>query len=255
MTLSVSNLKWLALWSVATLVVSTTLSELAYALGPQPATPCACEAEGYCAPQGPWGYSQTQWRPWPGDEVATPAEIQAQQESSYPQLPGSEEPAPEREGLRGPEPQEKRRKKKSDDGAPLPGAEVEADIPAALPGVEAPIDGGFGIPDGLGPEDPGVGPVEPEVDLEQPAGVQPEAEDAPSEDLFDPFGQTGPELQPVEQPSRSTTQAPQRGESNGPPPLPSSLQKFSRALPQKAPVFTQAKRRTSVPTTTMALAR
>jgi|GEM_PF-4800240 len=68
-----------------------------------PPTPPPCEAEGVCRPnRTTWGWSQTRWRPWPGDKAglrpsATPSPTSEQAEEPFQPF---ERPTPEAEDLR-----------------------------------------------------------------------------------------------------------------------------------------------------------
>ena len=242
MNLPRTNLNLLAQMGLVALLAGSLGGEAANALGPQPDTPCPCVAEGTCKPQGPWGYTQTQWRRWPGDTIERPEDVQAEEEDIRGTLPGSELPLPEKEGLRGPEPQEDRRKKKKRreglageiPAEVEPGEGVPAPFPAVEPPPELPPDLGPGLPDD-------VGPLQPEPAAEQPL-EQPEAEEESADDFFDPFSQIESSLEETAEPATSTTQAPKLRQSNGPPPLPSSLKKFSRALRPKTPSYARSKR-------------
>lgn len=229
----------------------------------QPVTPCPCAADGHCLPQGPWGYTQTQWRRWPGDEIQRPDEIVADEEERGGKLEDIEYPLPEKEGLRGPEPQENRRRRRRNPdeaaAAEQPGAALEAPIPGVGPGAEQPFEPGLGLPPEVQPAQPEAGleqPVDeqPGIDLGQPVEEQPQPEED-AEDFFDPFSQLEVPLRMNPKPNPETTQAPQPAKASGPPPLPSSLMKFSRTLQPKTPVYARVKQHDRYRSSTMALAR
>ncbi len=196
------------------------------ALDCQPATPCPCAADGTCRPQGPWGHSQTRWRPWPGDVIDSKQSTQEEEEKQEQlMLEPYETPIPEKEALRGAETPESRKKKpKSDGGAiisdPLGGAgqdlggPVPGEIPAAEPQQPVAQPGGldgFDLPE-----------------AEAPAEDAPLPEEEPLDD-FDPFSDINQRMRApktVKQPAATTPQLP----ASGPPSLPASLQKLSQTM-------------------------
>ena len=99
--------------------------------GGQAPTPCPCAADGSCSPnRASWGYSETRWRPWPGDPTT-----QTQDESEAPlgdavELPTLDLPDPGKEDLRGPEKKKKEKAAKKEDETPmsLPGADIFPEI-------------------------------------------------------------------------------------------------------------------------------
>ena len=112
--------------------------------GGQAPTPCPCAADGSCSPnRASWGYSETRWRPWPGDPTT-----QTQDESEAPlgdavELPTLDLPDPGKEDLRGPEKKKKEKAAKKEDETPmsLPGADIfpeidEDETPMSLPGAD-----------------------------------------------------------------------------------------------------------------------
>jgi len=121
--------------AVAVLALLLTSSEsLSYGMGGLPPLPCPCDAEGVCRPNRlTWGYSQTRWRSWPGEQPAL-AEQDATGESVPLALPPYETPRPDQEDLRGPV---KGKAAKADEEAAsqFPADEEPAPL---LPGLEAP---------------------------------------------------------------------------------------------------------------------
>jgi len=111
---------------VASLLSAMLLSLAGTGLGNpcQPPTPSPCGADGVCRPiRGTWGYSQTRWRPWPGEPSLKPspadADSGAQKDGS--ELGPIELPEPREEDLRGPA---KDPKKKANDGDDADNAEA-----------------------------------------------------------------------------------------------------------------------------------
>lgn len=217
-----------ALASCGLLLVALTQCAEAQKIGCKPATPCPCAADGTCHPQGPWGHTPTRWRPWPGDEVGLKKPTREEEEKQEQlTLDDIEFPPPEKEGQRGPNMPESRRKRSADSNEDAPitepgedpnqvpvGVQPEAQLP-----VEQPLPNE--IPQG-GLEIPG------DVDFQQPVEDAPLPEAKPADD-FDPFGSTGPNLQlpkTVKKPAAPIRRVP----STGPPALPASLKKFSRAM-------------------------
>lgn len=70
----------------------------------QPATPCACAADGMCYPKREtWGSYTTQWRPFPGDALGlTPTPADGGAVEIQDKLPTFIVPTPDKEDLRGP---------------------------------------------------------------------------------------------------------------------------------------------------------
>jgi len=100
-----SAAQFAALLSLVVFSDATGLSEAKGAgVGCLPPTPNPCAADGICRPnQESFGYSQTRWRPWPGDpkpEPPTPVEDPATEEEM--KLEPFELPTPEEEDIRGP---------------------------------------------------------------------------------------------------------------------------------------------------------
>ena len=221
-------------------LVGTLLTIDARGIGCPPANLEACSVEGGCSPQGPWGYTQTKWRPWPGDEITRPEDVVAEEEEKRGTLEGYEPPSPEDEGLRGSKKPDTRRKKKSTEEATEgPIGELPGELGDASPepeiGAPVPDAGGFEIPNGLDIPQPEPEGAQPE--LPQPGEPQPEIDPA---DDFDPFSEMDRSNLPrLPKSLRSTTGIP--GEPNqGPPSLPSSLKKLSRTMRSPAPVYQRA---------------
>lgn len=108
--------------------------------GCAPQVPCPCAADGVCRPKrATWGYSQTRWRTWPGEQLgqqptladgATPDQVEGEA------LVPFETPPAEQEDLRGPA---KAKVDRSDDEEATDEAiDGAVDDPAVLlPGPEA----------------------------------------------------------------------------------------------------------------------
>jgi len=113
-------------------------------VGCLPPTPPPCAADGVCRPnQASFGYSQTRWRPWPGDpqpEQPTLAEDPTTEEEM--RLEPLEHPAPEKEDLRGPTksnsftPPEEDSSQASPD--PIPELDPQSSLPALPQQEDAP---------------------------------------------------------------------------------------------------------------------
>lgn len=244
--------------ALAVILVSL-LAAPASAWQQRPATPAPCSVDGGCRPQGPWGFTGTKWRPWPGDSIGAPKPTAAEEETREQlQLDPFELPTPEKEGERGPK-VTKRPK------APAAEAEAPADAPAivAPPGVaprpdaneapepavplpddevplpdDEPAAGGAGALDDFGLEAPAA---QPEPNLEQPPALAPPAIEPPATEEpmpeappaepaedFDPFSQlNGPPAAPPEISRRAKAITPH--EDDQPPALPASLRKLTKA--------------------------
>ena len=222
MSLSNINAKlWVA--GITSLVGSLLLLSEAEAVnGCRPKTPCACAADGTCAPSGPWGHSATKWRPWPGDDISVKSpDLDPDDAQEELVLPGSELPPAAKEDLRGSETPESRRKKSSRDddeaAAEEPATDLGQELDAPLPKEEPLLEE---EPQDLEFENP-----EP-IQLEQPVEDAPMPEAEPVDD-FDPFGSFdyGREVPKTARQPRQPTQQPK---ASGPPVLPASLKKLSR---------------------------
>lgn len=217
----------------------------------QPPTPCPCEAEGVCRPNGPWGHTPTKWRPWPGDVISQPTTPSAEaDEQKRLELPPFELPPPEMEGLRGPNKSKPPKAKKKDQGTAEPAEaaapEPEMPVPDANPleglGPEA-----FDLQDNFDRQPPaekqpaaelpplGQPAVElpqeeasplPGLDLEKQPQTEPQPETQPDED-FDPFGYFEPPKSTPVPAGQRTSRAPTKSD-DAPPQLPPSLRKFSQ---------------------------
>jgi hypothetical protein len=130
--------------SLAAIMLGLTIVSSSGAIGPLPATPCPCAADGMCYPnRGTWGNYTTNWRVWPGESIGltpTPAAVgpELQQE-----LPIFLRPQPDQEDLRGPA---------KSQSAAAPAAE------SAAPGGEQPAEEAEEAPANDGLEIPGFGP-------------------------------------------------------------------------------------------------
>ena len=217
-------------WTVAAVAVvgAVVLSKPALAVvGCQPKVPCPCAADGTCSPQGPWGHTQTKWRPWPGDDISIKSETPEEQKRTEElTLPGSEPPPPEKEGLRGSKTPESRRKR-ARDGEEAPAGDL---FQGQNPGLVAPL------PE-AGPAEPAAQPpafqqpeadglqIPDQFDVEEPLQDAPVPEAEP-EEAFDPFGVIDSGTQAPRTATRPISQ-PSGKSSTGPPALPASLLKVS----------------------------
>src|SRR3972149_6584192 len=155
------------------LLAGCGLASLAWGRSPiplDPPTPPPCAADGTCYPnRGAWGWYQSRWRRWPGDELApiptgaepTPAE------RIGPELQPTEIPSPGLEGAAAPPPPPTTKKRPA-------GPEATDGEPSASPG-----------PDGGAPATP-------------PSGVPlaPPYESPPPVPLESPFPDTTSDLDP-----------------------------------------------------------
>lgn len=236
MLLSSRNNRRLVLAGVTVILFGSLLVIEASAGDCTPPTPCPCAADGTCHPQGPWGHSQTRWRPWPGDEIDQSSEELAEEElQEKGTLEPWETPPPEKEAVRGPATPKSRRKKSEETASDQPETQ-----PVDIGGGIGPADVNQGLPGGVPAIPPAGVPAIPPADdglqipeggeFEQPKQDAPMPEADPEEGLddFDPFGQLEPTMPAPERAARRPLPAP----SNGPPALPASLKKIShRVLP------------------------
>ncbi len=153
---------WILIGSV---VMSSGMGQ-SVATATHPPTPRPCEAEGVCRPsRATWGWNQTRWRPWPGDQAglqpsvtATPAAEQ-EAESFQP----FERPSPEEEDQRV-KPSKKAAQGEST-GPPSTGPQ------SMSPESTAPVD--KVVPDLPGSELPALEPELPALELEGRMTPQP----------------------------------------------------------------------------------
>lgn len=179
-------------------------------------TPCPCTADGSCSPSGPWGYSQTAWRLWPGTKLDQRGDAESSAVGAgsigparLPDPRGEDKLAPPKVEALDPQPEEPR-----DTEFELPDVEeFENGEPA-----EREAEG----PDRLAPQRPGF------MDR-APGGFQldaaPAGEGAPAAQPTLPFGQP-PAAPPTELFPSSSSEAPVQGPSLGmdsAPPLPFGL--------------------------------
>lgn len=176
-------------------------------------TPPPCAAEGACVPRrATWGYSETQWRLWPGTSLSDDDEA-GEQKIGGVDVPDTDPPLPKNEDRLAPPTVD----------ALEPEAEVRGPGDEAAPGIELPSDDEFEgtgqpavAPDAVNPPLP---PFMREGAGEAPDGQPPEGGDRPGgTDL--PFGQPPADL------FRDSSQVPLKGPSLGgdaPPPLPVGL--------------------------------
>jgi len=127
-----------ALLSLVVFSVATGFSDAKGAgVGCLPPTPSPCAADGVCRPnQASFGYSQTRWRPWPGDpkpELPTPAEDQVAEEEM--KLEPFQRPAPEEEDIRGPTKTKSFTPPEEDSSQALPDPLPEADPQSSIPAL------------------------------------------------------------------------------------------------------------------------
>lgn len=181
-------------------------------------TPCPCTADGACAPSGPWGYSQTEWRLWPG----TSLDQRGAEESSaigagsigparLPDPRGEDKLAPPKVEALEPQSQAPRG---NDSQFELPAAE---EFENGQPGERRPEGPNRLAPDRPGFMDRAPGGFEPEA---APAG-----EGRPAAQPTLPFGQP-PAAPPTELFPASTSEPSMQGPSLGmdtAPPLPLGL--------------------------------
>jgi hypothetical protein len=209
--------------SVAALILGSTL--VGDARGWQhPATPCPCAADGVCRPNGPWGYTLTKWRPWPGDKLGedepTAEETEIREEL---RLPGRELPPITKEGQRGPNVTKPPKRKREEADA----IEPVAPEPQANP-LEGIDPAGIGGPDGFDLAPPAGDPLQPAIELQPEVNLleDPEPEADPIDD-FDPFSQLNTPRGAPAPASRRTSLAP-TARGDAPPELPPSLRKLTR---------------------------
>jgi hypothetical protein len=203
-------------------------------------TPAPCAADGICLPKrATWGWYQTHWRPWPGEQVRptpTPAEqTPTGQQGEQENLGQVQLPDPNKEDQTGPEtPEEERRE------APAP----------ETPATE--------IPSG-GETAPLVNPLE---SLDAPSTAPPTAPNndpfgAPVDDVFgaptdDPFGalplpantdslgatsiEKGPRVEIPAAPAAGSSTATNLQGEDAPPALPENLRQaaWNQVLPSRA---------------------
>lgn len=259
MSRQLNMLTRLLLFAFAATLLGSALATAACALDCQPATPCPCAADGTCRPQGPWGHSQTRWRPWPGDVIdKKPTTVEEEQKQEQLRLEPYETPVPEKESLRGSETPESRKKKsRTDDEAPAgdPLGGLEQDLGGAFPGAEPAVEPQqpieqpqpFGQPAEIdGFELPGG------AELEQPLEDAPLPEGKPLDD-FDPFSDLNYKREvprTAHQPATTSPQLP----ASGPPTLPASLQKLSRTMGPMPPSRTNLREPRYRSTSAVALA-
>lgn len=222
------------------LVLGNLLATRAEAWQQRPATPCPCTVDGSCQPNGPWGYSGTKWRPWPGDVVgAAPATAEEEETREQLQLDPFELPLPQKENERGPNTSKRASAPRPTADAAQPDVEVnEAPEPALpLPDV-GPLEGaqperGFELPDDLdlnppADERPADAP-QPQPPLRRPQAPPEQQQPAEPQDDFDPFSSLdGPPAAPAEVIRRASAQSP--NQEDAPPALPASLRKVSQSL-------------------------
>jgi hypothetical protein len=224
---------------VAAIVLGVVLVSDANAWQQRPATPCPCAVDGSCQPNGPWGHTQTRWRPWPGDvvsEAPTPAEEAETREKL--RLEPFELPPPEKENQRGPNTSKRPKAEKAAEGAPEAkdnqAPEPALPLPDLAPFEEAQPEGGLQIPKDLDLNRPaGDQPVEavpPQPGIEQPPMPNEEKKPGEPQDDFDPFSQMDrPGGIPGQSKRRASLIPPER--EDAPPELPPSLRKLSRSVP------------------------
>ena len=93
--------------------------------------PCPTSADGVCRPNRPtWGWNQTRWRPWPGDDARlkpTPTEVGGEEGDEKDELKPFERPSAQDEDLRS-LPKDEKEKKSADETEPseeaMPGEEA-----------------------------------------------------------------------------------------------------------------------------------
>ncbi len=131
-----SAARFAALLSLVVFSVATGFSDARGAgVGCLPPTPSPCAADGICRPnQASFGYSQTRWRPWPGDpkpEAPTPVEDPTTEEEM--KLEPFQHPAPEKEDVRGPAKTKSFTPPEEDSSPALPDAIPELDPQSSIP--------------------------------------------------------------------------------------------------------------------------
>jgi len=128
------SLKQSGLATAVLLLLLAGFESLSYGLGTLPQTPCPCAADGVCRPsRDTWGYSQTRWRPWPGDPLSlqpTPAGGGTAGGGDEKPLDDRELPLPRQEDLRGPA--KDKAKDKAETSEPGEAAANPDDEPAIL---------------------------------------------------------------------------------------------------------------------------
>jgi hypothetical protein len=185
-------------------------------------TPPPCSAEGACTPNRPsWGYSQTQWRLWPGTTIDSEGS-QKQPSIGGVDIPPIQPPLPANEDLLAPptvealEPTPPAEPGTDDEGVELPlGDEGENNEGPARPAV----------PDTITPPRPGFmdrAPGElPAGQPDLPFGQPPAGGNVPAAEPNLPFGQP-----PANNFQPNSSREPIKGPSFGgdaPPPLPIGL--------------------------------
>jgi len=152
-------LAWFALlFALASFFGAVGISEVCGAeVGCLPPIPSPCAADGICRPnQELFGYSQTRWRPWPGDpkpEEPTLAEDEDQTTEQEMELEPFLRPTPEEEDTRGPTKTKSFTPPEENSPQALPEPEEEPfsdlDLPNSIPELYTGEDAPPELPQGL----------------------------------------------------------------------------------------------------------